>query len=114
MSSVNNPKHYNTGNIEVIDYIEDQGWGVGFCLGNAIKYISRAGKKDASKTIEDLEKAEWYLRRAIEVLRAEEQGRPSVPSQDVAAPGDSKDEGVYIETPEEAEAWKIMSVRGNA
>ena len=65
---VDHPKHYNSGNIEVIDYIEDQ--KLGFCLGNAIKYISRAGKKDSAldaktKEIEDLEKAIWYINRRI-------------------------------------------------
>ena len=40
---VNRPAYYTDSNIEVIDYIEDK--KLGFCLGNAIKYISRAGKK---------------------------------------------------------------------
>ena len=56
---VNHPSHYNTGKIEVIDFIDDQ--GLGFCLGNAVKYIARAGKKNKSKTVEDLKKAIWYL-----------------------------------------------------
>lgn len=60
---VDHPSHYNQGKIEVIEYIEDQ--KLDFCLGNAVKYISRAGKKDPSKTIEDLHKAIWYLRRKI-------------------------------------------------
>ena len=41
----------------------------GFCLGNAIKYISRAGKKDPSAEIEDLSKARWYLDRYIQYLQ---------------------------------------------
>ena len=60
-NAVNHPAHYNTGNIEVIDAIED--WGLGFCLGNAVKYIARADHK--GKPIEDLEKALWYIRREI-------------------------------------------------
>lgn len=63
---VNHPSHYTDGKIEVIDYIEDK--QMGYHLGNAIKYISRAGKKDPSKTIEDLRKAVWYINRYIEVL----------------------------------------------
>lgn len=59
---VNHPSHYTDGRYEVIDFIE--GWGLGFHLGNAAKYISRAGKKDPGKKQEDLEKAIWYLRRA--------------------------------------------------
>lgn len=64
--SVDHPKHYNDGKIEVIDYIEDK--NLDFCLGNAIKYISRAGKKDPDKTIEDLKKAIWYINRKISQL----------------------------------------------
>lgn len=65
---VDHPSYYNQGNIEVIDYIEDQGFISGFCLGNAIKYISRAGKKDIDTEIEDLSKARWYLDRYIQYL----------------------------------------------
>ena len=60
--AVNHPSHYNDGRYEVIEFIED--YGVGFHVGNAIKYISRAGKKDPSKEIQDLDKAVWYLTRA--------------------------------------------------
>ena len=61
-----NPAHYTDGKIEVIEYIEDK--NLGFCLGNAIKYISRAGKKDPTKEIEDLKKAKWYIERRIKEL----------------------------------------------
>lgn len=64
---VNHPSHYNTGKIEVIEYIEDKNFG--YNLGNAVKYISRAGKKDPTKLIEDLEKARWYLTREIDNLK---------------------------------------------
>ena len=64
---VNHPSHYTYGSIEVMDYIEDKGFN--FALGNAVKYISRAGRKDADKTIQDLEKASWYLNREIKRLR---------------------------------------------
>jgi len=64
MSNVNHPTHYADGKIEVIDYIDDK--GLGFCLGNAVKYISRAGKKDPNKIIEDLRKAIWYINHEIE------------------------------------------------
>lgn len=52
---VNHPKYYNTGKIEVIDFIEDQ--NLGFCLGNAVKYIARAGKKNPFFEVEDLKKS---------------------------------------------------------
>jgi hypothetical protein len=63
---VNHPSHYTHGGIEVIDAIES--WDLGFSLGNAVKYIARAGKKDPAKTIEDLKKARWYVEREIERL----------------------------------------------
>lgn len=64
---VNHPAHYTSGKIEVADFIEDQ--RLGWALGNAVKYIARAGKKDQSKEIEDLEKAGWYVARRIKQLR---------------------------------------------
>lgn len=60
-NTINHPNYYNRGNIEAIDYIEDQ--KLGFHLGNAIKYITRARHKSRYK--EDLKKAIWYLNRAI-------------------------------------------------
>lgn len=66
VDEVNRPKHYTDSKIEVIDYIEDKKFG--FCLGNVIKYVSRAGKKNKDKEIEDLRKAKWYLERRIKEL----------------------------------------------
>lgn len=66
LDPVNKPAHYTDGKIEVIDFIEDK--KLGFCLGNAIKYISRAGKKDPDKEVEDLKKAAWYIDRRIKEL----------------------------------------------
>lgn len=66
---VNHPAHYTYGKIEVIDYIEDKGFG--YNLGNAIKYISRAGKKNPDTLIEDLNKAIWYIKREIKRLGGE-------------------------------------------
>lgn len=64
---VNRPSHYTDGKIEVIDFIEDK--KLGFCLGNAIKYIARAGKKNKDKEVEDLEKAIWYIKRRIKEIQ---------------------------------------------
>jgi len=65
VEQVDHPAHYNTGKIEVITVIED--WELGFHLGNAVKYIGRAGhKKDV---IEDLKKAIWYINRKIDALK---------------------------------------------
>lgn len=65
---VSNPAHYTAGGISPLDLIEAQGMGRDFCLGNAIKYIARAGKKDGSPELEDLKKAQWYLSRYINKL----------------------------------------------
>jgi hypothetical protein len=69
--NVNHPKHYATGKIEVIEFIEDK--RLGFNLGNAVKYVSRAGVKDASKYTEDLKKAIWYIQREIDLQAKSEQ-----------------------------------------
>lgn len=68
-SNVEHPKHYNMGNIEVIDAIEAWGFGEGFNRGNGIKYTARAGHKDPETEIEDLEKAKWYIEREIERVK---------------------------------------------
>ena len=67
---VNHPSHYTSGRFETIEVIED--WGLDFCLGNAVKYISRAGKKNPDKEIEDLKKAVWYIERRIKQLEGNE------------------------------------------
>jgi hemerythrin-like domain-containing protein len=62
--AVNHPSHYNATSIEVIDVIED--WDLNFHLGNALKYVAKAGLKDRSKEVEDLEKAIFYLERYLD------------------------------------------------
>jgi len=69
--NVNHPPHYERlGEFEPIKVIE--AWGLGFHLGNAVKYIARAGYKGnelrtwRETEIEDLRKAVWYLQRRIE------------------------------------------------
>lgn len=62
--AVNHPAHYGGEDnpYEAIKVIE--AWELGFCLGNTVKYISRAGKK-TKNSLEDLKKARWYLDREI-------------------------------------------------
>jgi hypothetical protein len=79
--AINSPAHYVKGKIEVIEAIED--WGLNYHRGNCIKYIARAGKKDATKEIEDLGKAKWYLEREIERLQAVKEGRDPVRPNDM-------------------------------
>lgn len=61
---VNHPSHYTSdpSGIECIQISEN--WS--FCLGNALKYLWRNGKKDADTDIQDLQKAIWYIQREIE------------------------------------------------
>ena len=61
VETVNHPAHYNSGKIEVIDFIEDQ--QLGFHAGNVIKYVARCRHKGG---LEDLKKARWYLERLIQ------------------------------------------------
>ncbi len=63
---VNNPSHYTSGTIQPIEAIED--WQLGFNLGQVIKYVGRAGKKDNSPLLEDLQKAKFYLEREITLM----------------------------------------------
>ena len=67
--NVNHPNHYGGANnpyeaIKVID-----AWQLDFCLGNTVKYISRAGKKSDNSEIQDLEKAQFYLNHRIKQLK---------------------------------------------
>lgn len=66
---VSHPAHYTFGKIEVIDAINE--WQLDFDRGNAIKYIVRAGRKDPSKTSEDIRKAIFYLEDYVKRLEAE-------------------------------------------
>jgi hypothetical protein len=65
---VNHPSHYGgvDNPYEAIKVIE--AWNLGFCLGNTVKYISRAGKKKKNTLLQDLKKAQWYLNREIQKL----------------------------------------------
>lgn len=65
--TVNHPSHYNFGDIEVVDFIEQvtkhYNSDVAYHIGNAIKYISRAPHKNGK---EDIAKAKWYIERAFD------------------------------------------------
>lgn len=66
MTDTSKVSHYNRGNIEVIDFIDDQ--KLNFNLGNVIKYVTRAGYKQNNEKITDLKKALYYLMREIDNL----------------------------------------------
>lgn len=78
---IKKPKYYTRGKIEVWDFIIDQ--GLGFVLGNAVKYICRAGFKDPAAHIQDLEKAKVYIDKEISELRKtqEKKGEAHASSQ---------------------------------
>lgn len=61
---VNHPPHYTQGGMETIDFIEAK--NLGYCLGNVVKYITRADHK--GDKLNDLCKARWYLNREIAKL----------------------------------------------
>lgn len=67
--NVTSPPHYNQGAIECIDAIWESGNGRGYCIGNAIKYLWRAGLK--GEEVEDIEKAAFYLRYLLSKLSSE-------------------------------------------
>ena len=71
IEKVDHPNHYGGEDnlYEAIKVIE--AWELDFHLGNVVKYISRAGKKDNTATEEDLRKAMWYLKRKIELIHNE-------------------------------------------
>ena len=67
--NVNHPNHYCEGRrYEPWDVIVD--WQLDYLTGSAVKYLSRAGRKDPSKETEDLRKAIAYIEKRIEVLES--------------------------------------------
>lgn len=82
MNNVDHPSHYAEGRrYEPVDVIAD--WKLDFCLGSAVKYLARAGRKN--NTIEDLEKAVWYINYKIEEIKRkkeEEEGPQVVKRED--------------------------------
>ena len=68
---VNHPSHYGGKDnpYEAIKVIN--AWNLDFCLGNVVKYISRAGKKGNNSKEQDLKKALWYLEHEIESMKGE-------------------------------------------
>ena len=71
--NVQHPIYYGGADdpYEAIKVIE--AWNLGFHLGNTVKYISRAGKKDGNSATQDLKKALFYLNREIELLERQDQ-----------------------------------------
>jgi hypothetical protein len=71
---VNSPKHYKQGKRETIEVIQDYMTSdefVGYLKGNILKYVGRF--KFKGKPLQDLEKAEWYLKKLIKEIQTWEQ-----------------------------------------
>lgn len=74
---VKHPSHYTQGDIEPIDYIQAN--NMNFCLGNVIKYVTRAGKKDGESRLKDLQKAMQYIQFEIEAeTKIKEKGKHEI------------------------------------
>ena len=69
MNNQNTPKHYQ-GTIQPIDLINAQ--DLNFNLGNVVKYVCRAGKKQGENVLSDLEKAKNYINYEIERIKKNE------------------------------------------
>lgn len=71
-NQISHPAHYCFGKYEPVKVIQD--WKLSFCLGNVLKYIARAGKKDGNSRLQDLQKAKKYLEFEIEEIQNENIG----------------------------------------
>lgn len=67
-NNIEHPSYYTSGKTEVWDFIHEQ--GLDYFLGNAVKYISRAGKKNKDTLVEDLRKAIIYINKEISILES--------------------------------------------
>lgn len=89
IEQIDHPIHYGgkSNPYEAIKVIE--AWGLGFCLGNCVKYIARAGKK--GDAIEDLAKARWYLDREINNRQAGDDAKTLASDpENMSSKGDTK------------------------
>lgn len=101
--NVSHPPHYAEGwsnGAEVIDITEN----LNFNRGNAIKYIARAGKKNADTEIEDLKKARWYVEREIDRL---ERTSGQLPLFDVPEQDQSFVE--HMDQPQQPRVWENLA-----
>ena len=71
MTQINHPDYYNSGGIEAADFIDAH--KLNFNLGNVVKYVVRAGRKQGEDAVTALLKAQWYLEREIKKLELTEE-----------------------------------------
>lgn len=105
---VNHPRHYTSdpSGVEAITICEHRT----FCIGNALKYLFRAGKKGGpDKHVQDLEKAVWYIEREIVRITAEREQPQEVPDYDpktfYEVPGACPDAPIPYELADDADEW---------
>lgn len=92
--NIKHPSHYAEGRkFEPVDVIRD--WGLNFNLGNAVKYLSRAGRKD--DIVQDLKKAQEYIQFEIDAIEAE-RAKEKKPVEDPAKPSAE-------------EVWRMSNIR---
>lgn len=86
MDKANHPQHYGgaDNSYEVIKVIHAWSLHTSFAIGNAVKYLARAGKKGGEDYLDDLKKARWYL--DWEIKRCEPHSPPEVPQRQVPRP----------------------------
>lgn len=72
VEGVDQPPHYGGKDYPYQPIHVIEAWGLGFCLGTALKYIGRAGRKLGESRTKDLQKALWYINRELEQERKKE------------------------------------------
>lgn len=103
---VNHPSHYRVGGIETIDVIEAKLSPEelqGYCIGNAIKYLTRRHYK--GKPVEDLKKAHWYLSRALGTGEEPSDGQLDVALDRLAE---------RVCAPQRAREWRVEDIPASA
>ena len=105
-SNVNHPDHYQSDKMEVIDIIE--AFELNFHLGNVVKYITRSDKKGNS--LEDLEKAKWYLQREINNRYKQQDDQPN---HDIVSYDKSSERLLKAQIEEQADRFREAMEQGD-
>jgi len=103
---VNSPAHYGGAEnpYEAIKVI--RAWGLGFALGNALKYLCRAGKKPGELVLDDLRKARWYLDNEIAAL---EGSRASIAARGEVLSVTASEDSHIVVALQPADALRLIS-----
>jgi hypothetical protein len=130
--AVHHPTHYNQGDIEHCELVEDQGHAEGYYFGQVTKYVFRTGHKPTADSLEDLKKAHWYMARWVawrtygkaiwKIVRRDPEVvfKPSVLAAEVSAAAEGRDKpgercahGALLSIPchqcGRTEGWEVRS-----